>query len=69
MAKEARKIAGKKILGNVWEIDRRKLTPELEKKYEEIRRSYARGIARRQEKRERKRRKAEKELRGFLVVY
>jgi len=64
---KARKIYGKKILGNVWEIDKIEITPEIEKKLRKIRDDFDVGVWKRRKKREKKRREANKRLSGFRI--
>lgn len=64
--KNGKKI-GELVWGNVIKVERKPLTPELEKEFSEIRKDFAKGMAKLQAEREEKRRRAEKNLENFVI--
>ena len=68
MSQKTKKILGQKIL-DAWKIDTVEITPEIEEEYRQIKKEFARGMAKKQAEREKKRREADRKLRDFLITY
>ena len=63
-----KKITGKKIL-DPWKIDTVEITPDIEEEYRQIKKEFARGMAKKFEERERKKYEALKKALNFIITY
>lgn len=69
MEGKERKFHGKRVSEKVWKIDDLEKTDEMEEKYRKINKEFLKGVEKKAEKIERKRREAAKKLREFEVTY